>query len=85
LELEVKGLGTFIGILAITWGIFILYSSLFKMEKKDYKNQSPIGVSGYFEFEFLFRLLSKSPWRIIKSLTILIGLSFVTVGTTIIM
>ena len=78
-----KGLGTFIGILAITWGIFVLFSSLFKMKKKDYKSQIPIGVSGYFEFEFLFRLLSKSPWRLIKGLTILIGLSFVTVGTII--
>ncbi|CAI8839302.1 hypothetical protein COK01_08320 [Priestia megaterium] len=76
-------MGTLIGILAIIWGIFILYSSLFKMKKRDYKNQSPIGVSGYFEFEFLFRLLSKSPWRLIKGLTILIGLSFVTVGTII--
>ncbi len=80
-----KGLGTFIGILAITWGVFILYSSLFKMKNRDYKNQSPIGVSGYFEFEFLFRLLSKSPWPLIKGLTVLIGFSFVTVGTTIIM
>jgi uncharacterized membrane protein HdeD (DUF308 family) len=79
----VKRLGTFIGILAIIWGTFILYSSLFRMKKRDYKNQSPIGVSGYFEFEFLFRLLSKSPWRLIKGLTILIGLSLVTVGTII--
>ncbi|PFP44731.1 hypothetical protein COK01_26980 [Priestia megaterium] len=76
---------TSIGILAITWGIFVLYSSLFKMKKRDYQNQGPVGVSGYFEFEFLFRLLSKSPWRIIKGLTILIGLFFVTMGTTIIM
>ncbi|PER72184.1 hypothetical protein CN492_23125 [Priestia megaterium] len=76
-------MGTFIGILAIIWGTFILYSSLFRMKKRDYKNQSPIGVSGYFEFEFLFRLLSKSPWRLIKGLTILIGLSLVTVGTII--
>jgi len=81
LRLEVKRLDTFIGILTIAWGFFILYSSLFMMKKRDYKSKSPIGVSGYFELEFLFRLLNGVPWQLVKVLTVSIGLSFVTFGT----
>jgi len=81
LRLEVKRLDAFIGILTIAWGFFILYSSLFMMKKGDYKSKSPIGVSGYFELESLFRLLSRVPWQLVKVLTVLIGLSFVTFGT----
>lgn len=51
------------------------------MKKRDYKSKSPIGVSGYFELESLFRLLSRVPWQLVKVLTVLIGLSFVTFGT----
>ncbi len=76
-----KRLDTFIGVLTITWGFFILYSSLFMMKKRDYKSKSPIGVSGYFELEFLFRLLNGVPWQLVKVLTVSIGLSFVTFGT----
>ena len=72
---------TFIAGLAILWGIVIFYSSLCKMKKNDYKSESPIGVSGYIEFEFLIKLLNKFPWRITKALTILIGCSFITFGT----
>jgi len=71
---------TFIAGLTILWGVFIFYSSLFKMKKNDYKSQSPIGVSGYIEFEFLIKLLNRFSWRITKALTVLIGCSFITFG-----
>lgn len=80
----VDNLALFIGVLFIFWGILVLYSSLFKMKKGDYKDKGAIGVSGYVEFEFLFRLLSRLPSGVIKGFTLLIGFAFVTFGTVII-
>lgn len=48
------------------------------MKKEDYKNKIHPGVSDYFEI--LFRLLSEFTWHVMRGLTILIGLSFITVG-----
>lgn len=73
----------FIGVLLILWGILVLYSSLFKMKQMDYKDKGVIGVSGYIEFEFLFRLLSRLPSGVIKGFTLLIGIAFVVFGTVI--
>ncbi|WP_456277554.1 hypothetical protein [Bacillus sp. AK128] len=72
----------FIGVLVllIFWGIFVLYSTLFKMTKVDYEDKGGIRVH-YIEFELLFRLLSRFPFGVIKGFTILIGISFVIFGT----
>ena len=70
----------FVGVLFIFWGILVLYSSLFKMKKRDYEDKGGIRVH-YIEFEFLFRLLSKFPFGVIKGFTILIGIAFVIFGT----
>lgn len=76
-------LAIFIGVLLILWGILILYSSLFKMKQEDYKDEGVIGVSGYIELEFLFSLLSRLPSGVIKGFTLLIGISFIALGTVI--
>ena len=74
----------FIGLLFILWGILVLYSSFFKMKKGEYRDKDPIGVSGYVEFEFLFKLLSRLPYGVVKGFTLFIGVLFVTLGTFII-
>lgn len=76
-------LAIFIGGLLILWGILVLYSSLFKMKQEDYVNKGAIGVSGFIEFEFLFRLLSRLPSGVIKGFTLLIGMAFVAFGIVI--
>jgi uncharacterized membrane protein HdeD (DUF308 family) len=53
------------------------------MKHEDYKNKGVIGVSGYIELEFLLRLLSRLPSRVIKGFTLLIGISFIALGTVI--
>ncbi|HHW39232.1 MAG TPA: hypothetical protein GXX18_18760 [Bacillales bacterium] len=70
----------FTGAFLILWGISILYSSLFKMKKEDYKDKGVFGVSGYIELEFLFSLLHKLPLGVIKGLIVLIGISFIGLG-----
>ncbi|WP_078380725.1 hypothetical protein [Sutcliffiella halmapala] len=71
----------FIGVLLIFWGSLVLYSSLFKMKQSNYKDNGVIGVSGYIEFEFLLKLLSRLPSGVIKAFTLFIGITFVTFGT----
>ncbi|WP_416150272.1 hypothetical protein ACM26V_04605 [Salipaludibacillus sp. HK11] len=44
-----------IGALLIFWGVMVLYSSLLRMKKDDYKDKGVIGVIGYIELEFLFK------------------------------
>ncbi|WP_077622890.1 hypothetical protein [Sediminibacillus massiliensis] len=56
----------FIGILFILWGLLILYAALFKMENREYYHDQPLGISGYLEFEFLFKLLKRFPVNVIK-------------------
>ncbi|UOQ93115.1 hypothetical protein MUO14_22435 [Halobacillus shinanisalinarum] len=71
----------FIGALLILWGVFILYSSSLRMKKEEFKDKGVIGASGYIEMEFLFRLLSRVPYGVIKGFVLLIGTSFITLGT----
>jgi len=73
-----------IGALLILWGVMVLYSSLFKMKKEDYKDKGVSGVSGYIELEFLFKFLNRLPLGVVKSFIILIGVSFITSGIVII-
>ncbi|MDQ0233345.1 hypothetical protein [Metabacillus malikii] len=74
----------FIGLLLIFWGIFVLYSSTFRLKKGDYHDTGPIGVSGYIEFEFLFKFLNRFPANVMKGFTFFIGIALVTFGTIII-
>ncbi|MCE7792170.1 hypothetical protein K8O68_06995 [Salipaludibacillus sp. CUR1] len=73
-----------IGALLILWGVIVLYSSLFRMKKEDYKDKGVIGVSGYIELEFLFKFLNRLPLGMVKGFIILIGVSFITFGIVII-
>lgn len=69
--------------LLILWGGFVLYSALFRMKKQDYNFDVPVvkGVSGLLEFEFLFKVLSKTfPLGVIKGITIFIGILLVAFG-----
>jgi uncharacterized membrane protein HdeD (DUF308 family) len=78
-------LALLIGLLLILWGVFILYSAFFRMTKEDYKDKGVLGVSGYIEFEVLFRLLSKLPTGLIKVIVILIGFALIVLGIVIIL
>ena len=71
-----------IGIILILWGAFILFSSLFRMKSKDYKD---LGISGFIEWDLLFKLFSKFPPRVYKSFVILIGVAFIVLGIFIIL
>jgi len=73
-----------IGALLILWGVMVLYSSLFKMKKEDYKDKGVFGVSGFIELEFLFKFLNRLPLGVVKGFVILIGVSFITSGIVII-
>ena len=71
-----------IGIILILWGAFILFSSLFRMKSKDYKD---LGISGFIEWDFLYKLLSKFPPRVYKSFVILTGVALMVLGIVIIL
>ncbi|SMQ80588.1 hypothetical protein SAMN05444673_3929 [Bacillus sp. OV166] len=72
----------FIGSMLIVWGGFILFSSLFRMKSKDYKD---IGISGFIEWDLLFKLLSKLPPRVYKSFVLLTGVAFIVLGIVIVL
>ncbi|MBK0295441.1 hypothetical protein JGU65_27505 [Bacillus sp. T_4] len=69
-----------LGIILILWGTIIVYSSFFRFNKKNYKNNVPIGTSGYIEMEFLFKIFNKLPWAIVRFFIVFIGIAFVTIG-----
>jgi uncharacterized membrane protein len=70
----------FLGLILILWGIFILFSSLFRMKEGDYKDKSLLGVSGLIEFELLLRLLTRYSSSVIKVFVILFGISCIVLG-----
>lgn len=67
---------------AYCMGGFILFSSLFRMKSKDYKD---IGISGFLEWDLLFKLLSKFPPSLYKSFVLLTGISFIVLGIIIVL
>ena len=69
-----------IGLMLILWGTFILFSSLFRMKRKDYKD---LGISGFIEWDLLFKLLGKFPPIVYKSFVLLIGIAFIVLGIVI--
>ncbi len=69
------------GGLLIIWGALVLYASLFKIKKKDLKGNAPLGSSGYIEWEFLFRILNRLPYGVMKLVVISIGASFIVIGS----
>ncbi len=70
----------FLGIMLILWGIFILFSSMFRMKEGDYKDKALLGVSGVIEMELLLRLLTRLSFRVIKVFVILFGVSCIVLG-----
>ena len=74
-----------LGVILILWGILILYSSIFKMKRKeDYEDDAKFGSSGYIEWESLFKLFNKIPYSLAKSFVLIIGTSFVIFGAWVI-
>lgn len=70
-----------LSVLLILWGGFVLYSTLFRMKKSDYADDSHL-ASIFIEFEFLSKILNRIlAFKVIKGVTILIGISFITLGT----
>ena len=74
-----------LGAILILWGVFILYSSIFKMKRKeDYEDDARLGSSGFIEWESLFKLINKIPYSLAKSFVVIIGTSFVILGAWVI-
>ncbi|GAA0321230.1 hypothetical protein GCM10008967_09710 [Bacillus carboniphilus] len=73
----------FLGVLLIVWGSMVLYSSLFNLKNKEYKDKGVLGVSGYIELEFLLKLLNKLPLALVKAVIVIIGLTFIITGIVI--
>jgi hypothetical protein len=72
----------FIGTMLIVWGGFILFFSLFRMKSKDYKD---IGISGFIEWDLLFKILSKLPPRVYKTFVLFTGVAFIVLGIVIVL
>ena len=69
----------------IVWGIVILFNSIFKLKKENFKEKFDfIGVgdsSVQSDFlEILFSLISFFPWWIVKGFVIIVGIGFVFLG-----
>lgn len=72
-----------LGIIIILWGLFVLYFSIYRLKKVDYKEKGPIGESAFIEMEFVFRLISRLPWQLVKEFVVVVGISFVACGVII--
>ncbi|MFD2626797.1 hypothetical protein [Salibacterium salarium] len=57
-----------IGLLLVLWGVILLYVSLYKGKTTTEKDEGIVGVSGFIEWEFLFKLLHKPISIIIMTL-----------------
>lgn len=79
-----EGLSLFFGILCIIWGIFILFNSIFKLKKEDYKEKYDVTGGdwsiGSLLLEILFFIMRFLPWWFVKSFVIIIGIAFVYLG-----
>ncbi|WLV24207.1 hypothetical protein QR721_11255 [Aciduricibacillus chroicocephali] len=73
-------LKAFLGIALILWGIFILFSVLFKMKNPDYKDDGTIGTSGFIELELVSKTFNRLPAGLAKGIVIVTGISFVVLG-----
>ncbi|UOQ45491.1 hypothetical protein MUN89_05970 [Halobacillus salinarum] len=74
-----------IGGLFIVWGAMIVYAALFRLKKKDdYKDDIPFGARGDMEWELLCKVFNSFPYGLIKSVVILMGISFIIIGVTVI-
>lgn len=69
-----------VGVLLILWGVIVLFSSLFKMKDKDYKN---LGISGELVWDALFALLSKFPKRVYKGFVASTGIALIVIGVVV--
>lgn len=69
-----------LGVIIILWGLFVLYFSIFKLKRGNYKEKSPVGESAFIEMEFVFRLISRLPWGLIKGFVVVVGISLVACG-----
>lgn len=73
------------GAILILWGVLILNSSIFKMKRKeDYEDDARFGSSGFIEWESLFKLFNKIPYRLAKGFALIIGTSYVILGAWVI-
>ncbi|MGF6949033.1 hypothetical protein QF028_001538 [Neobacillus sp. B4I6] len=75
----------FFGILCVLWGIFILFNSIFKLKKENYKEKYFIaggdGSYGSLLLEILFFFLLRFlPWWFVKGFVIMTGITFVFLG-----
>ncbi|WP_206932078.1 hypothetical protein [Halobacillus kuroshimensis] len=52
--------------------------------RKDYVDDGRLGSSGYLEWESLMKLLNKLPYRLAKSVVIIIGSGFILLGAWVI-
>jgi hypothetical protein len=65
----------------IFWGMFVTYSSIFCLQKKDFYDDNPLGRSGYIEWEVLMKFMNRLPHPFVKVAVVIIGSSLIVLGT----
>lgn len=79
------GLSLLIGILSILWGVVILFNTIFKLPKENFKEKFHFISAGDGSiqsdlWEILFSLISFFPWWFVKGFVIIVGIAFVFLG-----
>ncbi|MDQ0300533.1 hypothetical protein J2S78_003001 [Salibacterium salarium] len=74
-------MNVFIGALLVLWGLTVLYASLSQIKTAAVgKDKGVVNVSGFLEWELLFKVLHKFPVGFLKGFTLVMGISFVLFG-----
>jgi hypothetical protein len=78
----------FFSVLCILWGIVVIFNSIFKLKRENFKEKFDFWGAGDGSaessiFEILFSLVTFFPWWIVKGFVIIVGLAFVIIGVLI--
>jgi hypothetical protein len=78
----------FFSVLSILWGIVVIFNSIFKLKRENFKERFDFLGAGDSSaesliFEILFSLVTFFPWWIVKGFVIIVGIAFVILGVLI--
>jgi hypothetical protein len=69
-----------LAILLIVWGGVILFRSIIKLKKEDFKEKRKYEAASGLMIEILVSLVDLLPWWIVKGFVILLGIAFIILG-----
>jgi len=78
----------FFSVLCILWGSLVLFNSIYKLKRENFKEKFNFGGAGDGSvessfFEILFSLVTFFPWWVVKGFVLVVGLAFVILGVLI--